>query len=114
MARDVLTVASYPMRLVDDDEVPACGGQIRRSGDVVALDSLVAPSPSCIEGLDGVQRDDHSVHAKPEVVLPAACHGSYLRRSKSHELLTESSLELTLPLAHESLWGEDQDSACLA
>ena len=100
--RDVLAVAGDAMRLVDDHDVPASGGQIGGARDVVALDPLIGPARRVSSGFTASSGMMRRSYAEPEVVLAPACQRTDLGRRQRHELLVEAAKELALPLGAQA------------
>ena len=104
MAGYLIGAASQAMRLIDDDQVPARGGQVLEALAVVLCHSLTGPPSASVERLDRVQRADDLIARPPHVVgAGETTERGEVARDERAELLREVSAHLRDPLVDQSL-----------
>ena len=112
IARYLIGAAAQPMRLVNDDQVPAGGGQVFEAVTVVLRHSLAGPPPPSVERLDGIHWADDLIARPPHVVRPRdTTERRKVAGDEGSELLREVGVHLRDPLVDESLGRHHQRPA---
>ena len=109
IAGDLIGAAAQAMRLVDDDQVPAGGGQVLEPVAVVLGHPFPRPPAAAVERLDRIQRAHDLIAGSPDVVRRRdAAEGGEVARQEGAKLLGEVGAQLRHPLVDEPLGGHHQ------
>ena len=100
----LIGAAAEPMCLVNDDQIPAGGGEVFEAVTVVLRHSLAGPPPPSVEGLDRIHWADDLIARPPHVVRPRdTTERRKVARDERSKLLREMGAHLRDPLVDEPL-----------
>jgi hypothetical protein len=109
MASYGLRASRHTMGFINDDQIPACAGQVENAVLVEGVDTFLTPAFATVQRLDAVHAANHPVMAPPDIFfLGDLAIGIKLTRIKVPEVLTESITHFDNPLRDQAFGSHHQ------